>query len=242
MKTYEDFYLKNLPGPHGLTFGMSLNYVELDKAERHDYFQWLFPLPEESCFNKKAPTLDEELKTFIMSRTEIIEKITAAAEIYVSYLWFLRDCKRIWPSPTDHNNLRISRILRCLNILNQSPCADFIYQVIIREHKENKDLTLNNMDHFRSAMFNKTFFVITEDYPRLLIFLKSVLPDHDLMRIDESEVHDFTKLCEPVLNTIGPAKKVSLDSDIFQRGNQFYVGLEDRPELEKYFHAFRFWY
>ena len=242
MKIYEDFYLNNLPGPHGLAFRQCLKYGDLDKTGRHDYFQWLFPLPTESGFNKKAPTLDEELKAFILSRTEIIEKITMAAEIYMSYLWVLRDCKKSWPNPTDHNNLRISRLLRCLNLLNQTSCADFIYLYLLSEHEKNKDLTINNMDHFRSAMFNKTFFVITEDYTNLLRFLKSVLPDHDLIKISEADASDFTKLCEPVLNTKGLSMAEAMDSNILLRGKQFNISSEDRIKLEEYFHTFRFWY
>jgi hypothetical protein len=242
MEIYENFYLKNLPGPHGLTLAMSRNFVDLDKAGRHDYFQWLFPLQEESSFNKLAPTLDEDLRTFLLSKKKVLENITLTAETYLNYLWYLRDCKKSWPSPTDHNNLRISRILRCLNLLNQTECADFIYKVLLREHKENKDLTINNMDHFRSAMFNKTFFVVTEDFSALRSFLKKFFPDHDLMRLDPSEVKDFTKLCEPVLNTIPPSNDEALDSDILLRGKQFNIGLKEHAKLEKYFHKFRFWY
>ena len=242
MKIYEDFYLKDLPGPHGLTFSESYQYAEMDKSGRHDYFQWLFPIPTISGFNKEAPTLDDELKAFILSKPEIIERITLSAERFQNYLWYLRDSKNGWPNPTDHNNLRISRLLRCLNLLNQTACADYVYLNMISEHKKNQEITINNMDHFRSAMFDKTFFAVTEDHSKLLSCLKSVLPDHDLMKIEKSDVRDFTKLCEPVLNTTSAFTDRPMNSGILHRGKQFNISLDDRKKLEEYFLAFRFWY
>ena len=233
IEVYRKFYIQDQKGPHGLTFNESTEFDKLDNQGRHDYFQWLFPTNLESSFNKTAPTLDADLRNLITSDQNIVNKLTKAAEKYIGHLKNLKQ----WPSPTDHNNLRLSRILRCFNLLDLTHHADEIYKFLLKTHEADKNLTRNNMDHFRSAMFNKTFFVVIDEPQKLKkaqTILSKTLPDHDLMEIEEDDIESFTCLKEPVLWL---SSKVPRTMD-----KVFQINSSNGRDLTEYFLKFRFWY
>jgi hypothetical protein len=98
----------------------------------HDYIQWLFPLPERSGFNLAAPILNRESIQEFRARPDLQEQLRVSflrmmnfyglearsdEQITVARLPnFVAKATR-WLSPGNHNHLRITRILRCLNLL-----------------------------------------------------------------------------------------------------------------------------
>jgi hypothetical protein len=98
----------------------------------HDYIQWLFPLPERSGFNIAAPVLTQESIQEFRTRHDLQDRLRVSFLRMMNFYGLeTRFGKKItvtrapnfatnatgWLSPSNHNHLRITRILRCLTVL-----------------------------------------------------------------------------------------------------------------------------
>ena len=98
----------------------------------HDFIQWLFPLPEPSGFNAAAPILNRESMQEFRKRPELQQNLRVSflrtmkfygmdvdfgEQIKVTRTRYFAAKATVWVSPGNHNHLRITRILRCLNCL-----------------------------------------------------------------------------------------------------------------------------
>ena len=103
---------------------------ELERT--HDYIQWLFPLTERSAFNSQAPTVDAETIQEFRARPELRENLRASFVRMLAFFGFslLEDeplrvvpaddfagQAQNWLTPSNHNHLRITRILKALRLL-----------------------------------------------------------------------------------------------------------------------------
>ena len=104
-----------------------------DQLEKvHDYIQWLFPLLEPSGFNLAAPVLKRESIREFRARPDLQETLRGSfrrmmsfygletrsdAQITVTRAPNFAAKVTVWLSPGNHNHLRITRILKCLNVL-----------------------------------------------------------------------------------------------------------------------------
>lgn len=100
----------------------------------HDYIQWLFPLPERSAFNPGAPLLSAaDIGAFQASaelRGRLLVSFRRMLAFYGLMLDEMMDKPLItiapdfprqslnWLRPGNHNLLRLTRILRCLTLLD----------------------------------------------------------------------------------------------------------------------------
>ena len=86
-----------------------------DKAieQTHDFIQWMFPLTEKSMSVPGVPTLSAEDIEAI--RTSEV----ARANLKKSAQWYLGFLQRNnhWIKSYDHNHLRITRVIKALNLL-----------------------------------------------------------------------------------------------------------------------------
>ena len=86
-----------------------------DKAieQTHDFIQWIFPLTEKSMSVPGVPTLSAEDIEAI--RTSEV----ARANLEKSAQWYLGFLQRNnhWIKSYDHNHLRITRVIKALNLL-----------------------------------------------------------------------------------------------------------------------------
>ena len=231
---YRNFYLNDEKGPHGLTFADCMDYKARDLEKRHDFFQWVFPTDVESSYNKAAPTYDETIREFLCDKQSIINLYQ-----FWDYLQELPE----WPNPTDHNNLRLSRILRSLWLQGLKEEAYWLYNELIDIHVKTNDLTKNNVDHFRSALFQKQFFV-TGDGERMMKaqeVLKVVLPDHKLTFIASGEVHELLDVKQPVLKVDEWNTHLRLTA-LTLPGSISSIHPDDATALTEYFLFYRYWY
>lgn len=98
----------------------------------HDYIQWLFPLTERSGVNPHAPILNAETIRAFRSRPELRKNLrTSFVRMLVFYGFTLQevspvrvvpasafaDRSAVWLTPSNHNHLRITRILKSLKLL-----------------------------------------------------------------------------------------------------------------------------
>lgn len=116
---------------------MALSFDRLEYT--HDYIQWMFPLPERSPSNPSAALLtqadvdafarDSELRhrllesfRFMLNFYGLELRGTGAGCVVVPSSNF--EARRlVWLTRTNHNYLRITRILRCLTLLGCKPEA-----------------------------------------------------------------------------------------------------------------------
>ena len=111
--------------------------------DNHDFIQILFPLdkPSEAVdHNIYLKDVNEFLK---IKSDEIIKK-----NIIKSKDWFIKFLKRNdqWKLFSDHNQLRITRIIECLRLLISDEEADSFYSLILSmvgEETEINDITLD---------------------------------------------------------------------------------------------------
>ena len=98
--------------------------------DRHDYIQVLFPLPEASRFNARAPLLDGATVARFRTDDVIQANLLQSFRVMLRFYGFRLDEKtgevveaenfgeraKEWLSPGNHNHLRITRILKCLTL------------------------------------------------------------------------------------------------------------------------------
>lgn len=120
----------------------SLREQTLPELERtHDYIQWLFPLPESSSASADAPILsDDDILAFRQSphlREQLGRSLLTMLIFYglessgpASSPTVVRgptfpDRATVWLTTSNHNHLRLTRILRCLTVLGcrERACA-----------------------------------------------------------------------------------------------------------------------
>tara|TARA_Y100000589_G_scaffold158886_1_gene151248 strand:+ start:484 stop:924 length:441 start_codon:yes stop_codon:yes gene_type:complete len=93
----------------------------------HDFIQLIFPLdqPSQTVFNKIY--LKNLKDIFVIKDDKIIQN-----NILKSKDWFLDFLKRNnqWKNYSDHNQLRITRVIKCLRLLISDNEADLFYEDI----------------------------------------------------------------------------------------------------------------
>ena len=159
------FYLGKTTDNRGRTIEQiwQWNYEVLERT--HDYIQWLFPLPEVSRFHPHAPILTAEdvsrfknsfgLKTRLTVSLEVILDFYGLSCQYLDSEQFkitpaltFSDRKKYWLHWGNHNHLRITRILKCLNTLGLEAYAQSLLgcleQIYIMEEGKITKLTLSS--------------------------------------------------------------------------------------------------
>jgi len=114
----------------------------------HDYIQWLFPIPEQSAFNPWAPVLTTGDMDELRHYPDALDNLRAAAQ---RMLEFYRNNVH-WLTATDHNHLRISRIIRSLKLIVGQEEADRFYDEIMRLVKvAGSPVSANAVAYWRRA-------------------------------------------------------------------------------------------
>jgi len=102
----------------------------------HDYIQWLFPLPERSGVLPSAPLIDAEVVAAFAADERLRASLAACFARMLAFYGLEERAGRVEKGPNwaarranwflvpTHNNLRITRILRCLVTLGLRPEAE----------------------------------------------------------------------------------------------------------------------
>lgn len=93
----------------------------------HDFIQWLFPLRERSGASPNAPTLTEQ-DVAVIRGSGLAEAALAAATDRMA-IFYLRNGH--WLTGSDHNHLRITRIIKSLRLLRGDEAADAFRDLIL---------------------------------------------------------------------------------------------------------------
>ena len=93
----------------------------------HDFIQWMFPLKEASGSNFSAPNLRASDVDVIRSSAECQQNLETSAS------WILAFFKRSEEVAqfTNHNHLRVTRIIKSLRLLHSDQFADQFKQAVL---------------------------------------------------------------------------------------------------------------
>ena len=103
------------------------NYNDDEIEYNHDFIQLIFPLdkPSQAVFNNIYLKSFEDI--LLIKKDKVIQN-----NILKSKDWFLEFLKKNnqWKSYSDHNQLRITRVIECLRLLISDKEADLFYEQI----------------------------------------------------------------------------------------------------------------
>lgn len=116
-----------------------------DKLEHcHDYIQWLFPLDEASRFNPDAPVLTPRQCRELGQDRLVMVSLRSAFERMLAFYGLQDDGVQmtqradwssrgpLWAAQATHNDLRLSRILRCLRLFGAQDEARRLFSALQR--------------------------------------------------------------------------------------------------------------
>lgn len=146
-----------------------LGYSDMYLEYKHDIIQWLFPLDTPSLYNSSAPVLTEEDIKYIRSNNEIKENIVRVfTRIMLFYGYRLENNTLVeienskkrfesWITPYNHNYLRLTRVLKSLNILGLESYSDMLFRALETVYIENSDvISLETFSYWLEASkYNK---------------------------------------------------------------------------------------
>lgn len=103
--------------------------------DTHDFIQWLFPLRERSGANAGAPVLNDEDIEAIHDSLSAQAALAAATDRMA--IFYYRNGH--WLTASDHNHLRITRIIKSLRLLRGGELADAFRALILARVAEAGD-------------------------------------------------------------------------------------------------------
>lgn len=164
------FYMGSHPDHRGRYLSEILAQDDLWLEVTHDYIQWVFPNRVPSKVTPSAPLLNK--KTIELFRSdEILQQHLQASLIRMLQFYGLRfqqgqlltatnwdERKTNWFTQDTHNNLRITRILLCLNDTGFSAQAQQIYSGLkqLKESQPDCGIDENTYKYWKSAALNHT--------------------------------------------------------------------------------------
>ena len=114
----------------------------------HDFIQLIFPLDKPSEAVDQNIYLKDVNEFLKIKNDKIIKK-----NIIKSKDWFIKFLKRNdqWKSYSDHNQLRITRIIECLRLLISDGEADTFYSSILSMVGEETEINEITLDYWSKA-------------------------------------------------------------------------------------------
>lgn len=143
------FYASGGTDHRGRTLSEILSWDD-DRLERtHDAIQWLFPLAEASAFNAAAPRLTDDdihrLRADAAARANLIASFRRMLAFYGLALQAdatpplvepganFTERAGQWLTPGNHNFLRLTRIMRCLDLIGLTEQARALQKFLLNE-------------------------------------------------------------------------------------------------------------
>jgi hypothetical protein len=212
-------------------------------GDSHDFIQWMFPIDTKSHINKSAPLFCEEMKFFLHANPDAKLNFIRCIKSFKNYLHSCED----WPGVNNHNNLRVSRVLRSTNLftLNDQLYGFYAFLLDTYFNTYNKDLfNPTSLDYWRTSTFNKIIFSFLESVEQLKKFKKIVhsqIPDHNVINLTSNLLSKITLLNEPIFANVD--ESVDIKSINYENRGGLYP-INDILEQSSFelLHKFRHWY
>lgn len=119
----------------------------------HNYIQWAFPSNEMSRYNSNAPLITTETVEQFENNPYLVNRLNSMIDIFYMFL-----CKTQldWITPRNHNFLRITRMLKCVNILLGRDAAEKLYGEIISLTWDVDNAIIGDAENYwKEAAFGK---------------------------------------------------------------------------------------
>ena len=160
------FYSKISPDNRGRKLDeiWQQDHVWLEKT--HDYIQWLFPLNDKSGFNLHAPILNEQdIETFKDSK-ELKLNLAHSFQLILDFYGLkfneshskittsesFEERKKTWLHWGNHNHMRITRILKCLQLLGLETYTESFFIFLEQLYRTEKGkITGVTLSHWQEA-------------------------------------------------------------------------------------------
>jgi hypothetical protein len=122
------FYRGETPDAAGRTIDDIWSWDHRRLEMVHDYVQWLFPNPAASRFNPDAPLLTAADIAAFRSDPDLRKRLRHSLDLMLDFYGLAWNGNHIergphfaarqkeWLTPTNHNHLRLTRILLCLHL------------------------------------------------------------------------------------------------------------------------------
>ena len=119
------------------------NYSDQEIEKIHDFIQVLFPLDEQSKNSINKYFIKDKSLIPAIQKSEL-----AQANFQKSCNWFLGFLERNlkWQKGFDHNQLRITRIIKSLNLLSSYENALAFYQRMVKLIKDDHSISQTTYD------------------------------------------------------------------------------------------------
>lgn len=146
------------------------DYEWLEKT--HDFIQWLFPLTEGSRFNPHAPILtDADIQVF-KEQESLRKHLIKSLKLMLAFYGLLcqenedghinikihesfSERKKNWVHSSNHNHLRITRILKSLCLLGLEKYAQAFFKCLQEIHSlEKGEITKLSFSHWQNALIS----------------------------------------------------------------------------------------
>ena len=112
----------------GFSINDYLSWDNITLENKHDFIQWIFPLNEMSNYNAMCPVLDNETIKYFNGSSELTKIHKTCGDKFVSFLQLDQSELPFWWTLNNHNLLRISRMIKSLNLLGNPELADKVYK------------------------------------------------------------------------------------------------------------------
>jgi hypothetical protein len=140
MSALVDFYHGQATDSEGRSLAEIWKWGDEELELVHDFIQWLFPLPEPSQFNARAPLLTDADIAAFRAEPVLRSNVLKSFERILRFLGLAQDnggkiivgptfdsrAADVWLAP-NHNWLRITRILRSLRLLGLEQQAQALF-------------------------------------------------------------------------------------------------------------------
>ena len=128
-----------------------LEMEDSELEEIHNYIQWLFPLNESSRVVPNSPILTPDeiliIKEDIIAQSNLNKAIERMEQFY--------NDNEHWIDEYDHNHLRITRIIKSLNLLlNKEKAENFYNKIINRVQESENEINEKSLLCWKEALDN----------------------------------------------------------------------------------------
>lgn len=157
--------------PSGRDLDDILTYSDNQISRKHDFIQYIFPLPEQSMVTPWAPLIIKEAYEAFRDReelrSELLQGFLRMLEFYgftlstsesegaekqiVKGQNFNEQSKYSWRRSMDHNHLRLTRIIRCLRVLSCEKEAQMLYHALLEYDTSDVVRSSTKMFWWRAA-------------------------------------------------------------------------------------------
>ena len=142
------FLAGEAPDAEGRDLADILCFSDAELEARHDFIQWLFPLPEASRAVPGSPVLGQADIEAVRTSPAAQRNLAAATGRMLDF-YRARDH---WLRSHDHNHLRITRIIRSLRLLaGEAPADAFRSAILARVGQNGGGVNPTTLDYWAQA-------------------------------------------------------------------------------------------